>query len=370
MRILHICQRDDPDIGGSLRVVEALVREQRAAGLDVWVLFLYGGAGHISALFAPNAVHLGIASSKQAPAGMVRLRQAVKRLAPDLIHSHDGILWPRLAYASLSVPVITHTHLPPPVSSGFKGRLAWPLIKRTTAAACAISRHTQETWTAAGFPSDRIHLVPNGVDFSRFPPADAAEKKRLRKELGLPADRRMVLWVGRLHQAMKGTDRIEYAASRLPDDVVLVVVGNGPEYDGMKSRMQALIDAGRVVLAGSAADPAAYYRAADGYLFTSHFEPFGLVILEAVAAGLPILAFPVSRGGGATALLKEFQAEAVADGASPEAVAASVERMLGRREDAVKIRSAAEVKYSWKAAADLVMDVYNKVLSAGAAEHG
>lgn len=52
-----------------------------------------------------------------------------------------------------------------------------------------------------------------------------------------------------------------------------------------------------MVMAGPSPAPEDYYEVADAFLFTSRYEPFGLVLLEAVASGLPILAYPVEQGG-------------------------------------------------------------------------
>jgi glycosyltransferase involved in cell wall biosynthesis len=361
MRVLHICQRDDPDIGGSLRVVEGLVREQRKAGIDAWLLFLYGPSSTVSAEFAPNIVCLKLGSSKQALSGIRLLGKALKRIAPDIIHSHDGILWPRFVYCMTKIPVVTHAHLPPSNTSGIKNRLGWPLIKRSSDAVIGISGHTMDAWISAGYPSHQIFLIPNGVDFSRFPGSDAREKAAMRSRLNLPAEGRIMLWVGRLHREMKGTDRVEKVAKHLPPDVVLVVVGNGPEFDGMKIRMAPLIKEKKVVMAGSVSKPERYYQAADAYLFTSYFEPFGLVILEAVASALPILAFPVRDGGGAIDLLKIFDAEEISDGASGDDINGAVECTLNKRSRGPVLRESAMQKYSWEAASRQVAGIYEQL---------
>ncbi len=361
MRVLHICQRDDPDIGGSLRVVEALVREQRKAGVDVWLLFLYGEAAGIAEEFMPRVKCLELSCSRQAVSGLRQLAHELKQLKPDIIHSHDGILWPRLVYFSSGIPVVTHGHLPPTKSGGFKKRLGWPVTKNTSDAVIGISQYTMDAWVAAGYPERKIHLVPNGVDFARFPNSFDERKAALRSKLGLPVDKQIILWVGRLHQAMKGTDRVENIAHNLPDGVMLVIVGNGPEHEGMEQRLNKPVREKRVVLAGSIPEPEAYYQAADAYLFTSYFEPFGLVILEAVASALPILAFPVLRGGGAIELLQEFNAEEVKDDSSPEEICKAIERTL-KKENALQLREVAMEQYSWETASRKMVEIYEQML--------
>ncbi len=356
MRIIHICQRDNPDTGGSLRVAEALLREQLRRGDDVWLLFLYGPPGHIALLFPRNVIYLGLHSSRQAMRGVRLLGKAIRNYRPDIIHSHDGITWPRLAYMRLRTrPVVMHTHLPVSVTDSRINR--W-LIRKTSDLLCGISLHTIRTWVEAGFPPSRIHFIPNGVDAERFQLADGDAAREVRRELGLPEDKRILLWVGRLHRAMKGSDRVERIARLLKDDTVLVVVGNGPEYEGMAVRCGTLIADGRLVMAGSVTAPEQYYKAADEFLFTSYYEPFGLVILEAAASGLPIFAFPVVHGGGAVELLEEFGAVPLDDAMSDDELRTILYRTEIRPAKRMANRERAMARYSWVRIARDVADVY------------
>ncbi len=360
MKVIHICQRDDPDTGGSLRVAEALVREQRAAGLDAGILFLYGSPGHVAAAFGEGIVCLGLKSSKQAWSGVPALARALSRLKPDIVHLHDGIVWPRLTLMHLRFPVVMHSHLPVRDSDSRVGRY---LIRKTTKMLLGISLHTIETWVKDGYRPSKVHYVPNGVDFRRFGILGADEKRALRAKLSLPPDKRILLWVGRVHRSMKGSDRVERVANLLPDDMVLVMVGNGPEFQGIVERNQPLIKSGKLVMAGSISKPEQYYKAADDFLFTSYHEPFGLVILEAVASGLPIFAFPVTKGGGAVLLLKEFGAVMLDDAESDPVIASIIAGTKNRAEDRQKNLNRAHSKYSWKSVAESVNEVYELALN-------
>lgn len=240
------------------------------------------------------------------------------------------------------------------------GRL---LINKTTDILIGISLHTIDTWVEAGFPPSQIHYVPNGVDFQRFNHINEPSTAMVRKRLGLPEDRRILLWVGRLHRGMKGSDRVERVAGMLPDDTVLVVVGNGPEYEGMVRRNKDLIDSGALIMVGSTSRPERYYAAADLFLFTSYHEPFGLVLLEAVASGLPIMAFPVREGGGAVALLNEFGAVYIDDADSDSQLRARLADAMTQASCATVNRARVMQKYSWKSVADEVAGIYALALN-------
>ncbi len=359
MRIVHICQRDDPNIGGSLRVAEALVLEQRKSGVDAWILFLYGEPGNVARELDPHSVCLQLSSSREAYKGVFALKRAIRDIRPDIIHSHDGILWPRLVYLQLSITVVMHSHLPASRSSNWVVRR---LIMNTTDLIVGISLPTIETWIEAGYPREQITYIANGVDFSRFHKVDEQTKLALREKLGLPEEKTIMLWMGRLHKGMKGSERVEQVAQLLPDDTVLVVVGNGPEYEAMLSSNAGLIEAGKMYMIGSVGEPREYYMASDVFLFTSHYEPFGLVILEAVACGLPIMAFPVDQGGGATELLDEFDACIVGDDLSRQKVHEAILEVMSKVDSTDVYLGRAMGKYSWADKSRELMVVYRRVL--------
>lgn len=360
MRVVHIFQRDDPDTGGSLRVAEALAREQCAVGIDVWLLFLYGKPAQVAKEFGANVVCIGLESSRQAILGIGALCKAIRKIAPDVIHAHDGILWPRLAFLQMRIPVVMHSHLPARASDSRIGRF---LIKKTTDCLIGISLHTIDTWVEDGYPPSRVHFVPNGVDFKRFKMEDRSHKERLREHLELPKKKRIILWVGRMHRGMKGSDRGERVARLLPPDMVLIMVGNGPEYEGIIDRCSDQIAAGNLIMVGSTNIPEEYYKAADEFLFTSYHEPFGLVILEAVASGLPMVSFPVTDGGGAVELLQEFGGVQLQDSASDSELRAALSLPLPSSKITQAYRAEAMCKYAWGPLAEKVFDIYEIALN-------
>jgi glycosyltransferase involved in cell wall biosynthesis len=223
--------------------------------------------------------------------------------------------------------------------------------------------HTLDTWVKAGYPTKRTLHIPNGVDFDRFRPVDREARLACRDRLGLPRDATILVWVGRVQRSMKGADRIEQIASLLPERTVLAVVGDGPEFEGMQKNCKSLLEDGKLFMPGATPTPEDYYRAADAFLFTSYHEPFGLVILEAVASGLPILSFPVSAGGGAVDLLSEFDAVEIHEPVDRERVAEATDRVLLRGARAQEQRAAAASKYSWELISARVVDAYRSVLN-------
>src|SRR4029077_5426641 len=98
MKILHIVQSADTSIGGSLTVARALMKAQRALGMDAWLVCLYDSPERESN--EPRAeFEIQCLVTRDSPwtSGIVTLRKLFRQLHPDIIHHHDGILWPRLA---------------------------------------------------------------------------------------------------------------------------------------------------------------------------------------------------------------------------------------------------------------------------------
>ncbi len=139
-------------------------------------------------------------------------------------------------------------------------------------------------------PADVV-VIPNGVDHRRFAVAGlAAERAVVRHELGLGADRFVLLLVGN-NLRWKGGRHALRLLERLPADVALVVVGDNsrrslPELEPLAARLE---DQGRLRFTGQREHVERYYAAADALLFPSLYESFGLVLLEALAAGLPVV---------------------------------------------------------------------------------
>lgn len=146
-------------------------------------------------------------------------------------------------------------------------------------------------------------IVPNGVDTARFAPVSAGERRRLRASLGASPHTPVLLTVGGI-EPRKGTATLFAAMSLLKRSMrpapVLAIVGGHSFQDYQAYREAALarlpglgLELGRdVVLLGTVPESelGAWYRAADAFAFPSVKEGFGLVVLEALAAGLPVVA--------------------------------------------------------------------------------
>lgn len=140
---------------------------------------------------------------------------------------------------------------------------------------------------------EKIMVNPNWIDLSTFRQEET--KKSIRKELKLPLDRKIVLFVHRLSER-KGADKILQIASSIIDSTALfVVIGEGPLFKEIQNTIKKENLEDRIMLLGTIPHKniASYFFAADVFMMPSEEEGFPHVLLEAMAAGLPFVAMAV-----------------------------------------------------------------------------
>ncbi len=138
----------------------------------------------------------------------------------------------------------------------------------------------------AGIPRDRLRLVRGGIDTKRILATPALD----RDALGMPSDAALWLWVGRL-DPVKGLDKLVRAFARVERDrnPQLLFVGDGPTRSALQDQVEALGLAGCVHFLGVRNDVPALLQTVDGFVFPSRTEGLPNALLEAMAAGLPII---------------------------------------------------------------------------------
>ncbi len=155
----------------------------------------------------------------------------------------------------------------------------------------------------AGLKTNRITLIPHGVDVARFTPATLDQRRLARQSLDLNETDRVAVFVGRLDTPKNEDWLLDLAgASRdvLPD-LKILLVGEGPHEAQVKRRITSDRLGGRVRVLGER-DPLPVYHAADALLLPSQREGFSLVSAEAMACGVPVLR---TRTSGTTELIVE-----------------------------------------------------------------
>jgi D-inositol-3-phosphate glycosyltransferase len=217
-----------------------------------------------------------------------------------------------------------------------------------------------------GAAPDKISVVPCGVNTGLFHPV---VKNLARERLGLKDDK-ILLFVGRI-DPLKGADRLLEAMTYLRDfpDLRLVVIGGDessrPEVEKLRRLAAELGITGRVTFQGTVAQKELpyFYSAADICVVPSYYESFGLVALEALACGTPVVAADV---GDLKNIIQPGKTGYVVKGNDPLALADGIMRLLSRpcreHESAGYIRSSV-VRYRWMNIADRIIHELQPVLN-------
>jgi len=210
-------------------------------------------------------------------------------------------------------------------------RLVFDLTHRLVAFSDPLERRLVEL----GARPAKIAKIPNGVDTGRFAPAAPQEKVELRRALGLPTDRTIFIYTGRICRA-KGLLELMDVWKRLADrsDVYLLLVGTGAHlHESCEAEVRETIarHPDSIGWCGAAVDNVAQYlQAADVFISLSYFESFGLTIVEAVSAGLPCI---VSDVGCARQVVRHRESGSIVPPhAAPATVLREIEWLLSRRD--------------------------------------
>lgn len=182
-------------------------------------------------------------------------------------------------------------------------RLANTITLQATAI-LAISEEIAAEMLAIGCNALRLHHIPNGVDIKRFNQVDRAEKLALRKNLGLPIDKKIVLFSGRLVQR-KGYDLLLTAWPTIyqhhKEDIHLIVVGDGKRAAIEKLKQLNDQTNNSITYIGPVSTPEVYLKCSDIFLFPSRREGLPNALIEAMACGCACIA---SDTGGCTDLIQ------------------------------------------------------------------
>lgn len=222
----------------------------------------------------------------------------------------------------------------------------------------------------------KLRVVPPGVDLSRFYPIQKDEAKAV---IGVPPEDQIILFVGRI-EPLKGVDTLLHALAQIQSSKIenccphyLVIIGGDPEatqesMTGEMGRLQQL--AGElgikdlVLFLGKRSQDSLpyYYSAADVVVVPSHYESFGMVALEAMACGAPVIA---SQVGGLAFLVKDGVTGFVIPNNEPPLLADRLVDILSNKDMQMRLGQQGELEaknYSWDQIAARIFSIYDDLL--------
>jgi glycosyltransferase involved in cell wall biosynthesis len=247
----------------------------------------------------------------------------VKTRSVDILHAHmsNAHTLAALAGKLCAKPVLATLH----TRALAMGDLE---IQRLTGThLCAVCRHTYLHALAVGVNPAQMHLVPNGVDTRRFAPQ--SEGRALQRELGLPPSTPLIGFVGRLAPE-KGPEvflRAAWLLRRSLPEAHFAVIGTGPLEEVLDEMRRTLQMESYVHLCGLRNDLPSVYASLDLLMLTSYSEAMPLVLLEAMACGVPVVATAV---GGVPELVEHGATGYLARENDYEGLAAFAHTLLTR----------------------------------------
>jgi glycosyltransferase involved in cell wall biosynthesis len=344
------------DVGGLERLVLGMIRESRKRGHDASVICIESpGALAAAAREAGAEVFSLDKPPGRRPEFKERGAELLARLSPDVLHTHQiGAAWYLGPSAvDLRIPVL-HTehgnHFGPSESwlTRMRRVLLYRKVGRRVRRICCVSEEIADElfghWIA---PPSKLTVVNNGVDFEAF--VDLPTVDEAREQLGIPFDARVVGTVGRLAE-LKRQDLLLRAAAELRDrfsNLWLLFVGDGPERNRLEQLARELGLAERCTFAGFQPHPEFALRAMDVFVLTSRSEGFPVSLLEAWAAGVPVVA---SRVGGIGDVVADQETGLLVEPDDPTGYRPAIDRLLADRRLAAAMaksaKNALETRYS------------------------
>jgi glycosyltransferase involved in cell wall biosynthesis len=257
----------------------------------------------------------------------------LKKLCPDVLHAH-GLLSPTttavFAKQFLGTPVVSK-----PLRGGILGdlkrltssslgRRRFKMIQSHIDKFITISNEIRDELVHQGIAPERCVFIPNGVKLDKFHPVSSEQKEQMRKELGLP-DGQLVIFIGRLEKEKRVEQLIQVwpQIQQQRPEASLLILGSGSQAKKLKG-----MAGNGILFGGSVANVAPYLQTADLFVLPSVAEGLSNALLEALAAGVPVL---VTATGGTTDIVRHKTSGWLIQNFNTQTLAGDILAFLGDR---------------------------------------
>jgi glycosyltransferase involved in cell wall biosynthesis len=381
VRIVHVIAR--LNVGGAALAVLELAAEQKRRGHDVLVVagrLAHGEESMEATAVELGAEHLHLPELQREPsfckdaAVVRRLRSLLRELRPDVLHTHTskagatGRVAALLAGGARPRVVVHqfHGHVLTEYFSPVRER-AFRLVERglalTSDALIAVSDEVRDDLVRLGIARpEKVRVIQYGFDLDRRTATPPGAGEALRRQHAISPDAFVAAWAGRLTEIKRPLDLVRVVAA--VDQAILVVAGDGGLRSELENLAASLGVSPRLRLLGYVSEIAPVYAAADVFLLTSANEGTPVVAIEALAAGVPVVA---SDAGGTRTVVDDGATGIVVPIADVDALAAGVHRL---RDDPALRRSFGEEgmrrmreRFSTTRMTDDVQRLYDEVVA-------
>lgn len=329
MRVLFLST--SMGMGGADKQLLSAAQEIRSRGHEVLIVSLtpLGPMGLEARSIGIPTESLGMRRGFADPRGLVRLVRLVRAWRPDVLHSHmvHANIMARTLRPFVRVPAMVSTiHN---IYEGGRLRMAaYRLTNRLVDQMTIVSQAAADRFVTEGIvPKELLRVIPNGVDTDRFRNVPASARESWRRSLGVEQE---FVWlaIGRFEIAkdypnmLRGFVRVRERHL----GAVLLLVGQGSLQGETEALAQAPGLGGAVRFLGVRHDIPELMSAADGYVLSSAWEGMPMVLLEAAAAGLPIVATMV---GGNHEVVSDGESGFLVPPRDHDALGSAMLRLMG-----------------------------------------
>ncbi len=370
MRIAFFTETFLPKVDGIVTRLTKTLQHLVAAGDEVLIFCPEGapdsylGAKVVGVPAMPLPLYPELKLALPRPA----VSEALEQFRPDLVHVVNpavlglGGIW--LA-KSRNLPLVAsyHTHLPKYLEHygmGMLEPLLWELLKAAhNQASLNLCTSTAMVNELAAKGIQHTALWQRGVDTDLFRPELRNDSMRARLHGPYDDTGHLLLYIGRL-SAEKQIERIRPVLEALPH-TRLALVGDGPHRQQLERCFEGTPTTFVGYLAGE--ELASAYACGDAFLFPSSTETLGLVLLEAMAAGCPVVG---ADRGGIPDIVSDGENGCLYDPDQPHSLTAAVKRLLGEAQTRASLRQAARQeaeRWGWAGATEQLRGYYRKVLN-------
>lgn len=359
---------DEMEVGGSQRQAAHLLRGLAARGRQASLLYFRAPSFLLDELRAAGVEVSRIPKRGRIdPVFVWRLARFLRRGGFDLVHCYSitAEVWVRLV-----LPLVPRTRLVCSVRglSSKASPLAWRAkrwairgARATISNSAAAAAHVERL---CALPAGRIDVVPNGLPSAQS--RGGTDRDAARVRLGLDPSQPLLLFVGRLVPEKNLPGVLEALQRLRPGNrPTLWLAGEGPERVRLEQLVPSLGLGDRVRLLGERDDVDVLMAAADALVLPSWEEGLSNVILEAMCAGLPVIASAV---GGNVELVEDGRTGLLCDPSRPASIAAAIERLFAhpglRRELSVRAREEVAREYSMERMVSRTMEIHDRCMGA------
>jgi glycosyltransferase involved in cell wall biosynthesis len=297
------------------------------------------------------------------------LRKIVEQVAPDIVLTHQvkSHLLMKLSRLWQQYPWVAFHHGYTTTDRKVRAynllnRWSLPQADRVVTVCEAFARDLN----VAGVRPERIHIQHNSIRPEEV--GGSEEREALRERLGIASDAALILSIGRLSREKAHIDLISALRYLHENDSdirpTVVIVGEGPETANLTSAVAASKLSEHVIFAGQVTNVKPFYAAADVLVLPSHSEGSPYVLLEAMAAKVPVVATSV---GGVPEMVEDEISALLVPASDPRAMAAAIARVLTDQELALRLTANAftlvGARYSPKTHVSSLLEIYREVIS-------